>query len=63
MKLQQNLIQALLGGLMFFIFKLILEGNTSAETLEREGCSALVFVLVYGIYLVVRERLGKRPNK
>ena len=37
MKLQQNLIQALLGGLMFFIFKLILEGNTSAETLEREG--------------------------
>ena len=63
MKLQQNLIQALLGGLMFFIFKLILEGNTSAETLEREGYSALVFALVYGIYLVVRERLGKRPNK
>ena len=59
---QRILIQAVLAGLMFFIVKLILERSVSSETLIREGITALVFALVYGIYLVARQRFGKKAK-
>jgi prolipoprotein diacylglyceryltransferase len=59
---QRVLLQAVLAGLMFFIVKLILERSTSRETLIQEGITALVFALVYGIYLVAKKRFGKKTK-
>jgi hypothetical protein len=62
MNLKRHIIQASLAGLMFFIVKLILERSTGTDTIIREGITALIFAFIYGIYLVVRERFGKKSK-
>lgn len=62
MKVKRIVIQAATAALLFFGIKLILEKSTSQETLVREGLTALVFGLAYGVYLVVRSRWGRKKE-
>lgn len=63
MSTQRIIAQALAGGLLFWVFKLILEKSLAPETLIREGKYALVFAVIYGAYLALRNRFGKRPGQ
>jgi hypothetical protein len=56
------IIQALTGGVMFLIFKLILERSTSVETLMNQGLYALAFTVFYAVYLVIRNRFSKKSE-
>lgn len=62
MDYRRIVIQAATAALLFFGIKLILEKSTSQETLVREGVTALVFGLAYGVYLVVRNRWRKKED-
>jgi len=63
MSTKRIIIQAVAGGLLFWGFKLLLEQSLASETLIREGQYALVFAVIYGVYLALRERFGKRPGQ
>jgi hypothetical protein len=63
MSTKRIIIQAVAGGLLFWVFKLILEKSLAEETLVREGQYALVFAVIYGAYLALRNRFGKRPGQ
>lgn len=64
MSTQRIIAQALAGGLLFWVFKLILEKSLAQETLIREGQYALVFAVIYGAYLFLRNRFDKkRPGQ
>ena len=63
MSTKRIIIQAVAGGLLFWGFKLLLEQSLASETLIREGQYALVFGVIYGVYLALRERFGKRPGQ
>ncbi len=63
MSTKRIIAQALAGGLLFWGFKLILEKSLAQETLIREGQYALVFAVIYGAYLALRNRFGKRPGE
>jgi hypothetical protein len=63
MSTKRILVQAVAGGLLFWVFKLILEKSLAQETLIREGQYALVFAVIYGVYLALRNRFGKRPGE
>lgn len=60
MSVKRIIVQAAVAALLFFGIKLILEKSTAQETLVREGVTALVFGLVYGIYLAVRSKWRKK---
>lgn len=45
------LSQALMGGVVYFGISLMLEKNSSAETMRTEGVEALIFAIVYGVGL------------
>lgn len=62
MSTQRIIAQAVAGGLLFWVFKLILEKSLAPETLLREGQYALVFAVIYGAYLALRNRFDKRPG-
>lgn len=62
MSTQRIIAQSVAGALLFFGFKLLLERSMATETLIREGQYALVFGLIYGLYLALRNRFGKRPG-
>lgn len=47
---------------MFFIIKLILERSTAPEVMQREGLTAILFGVLYGGYLVVRERWRRKKD-
>ncbi|MDG1572155.1 hypothetical protein OZ410_07490 [Robiginitalea sp. M366] len=55
-------IQAGVAALMFFIIKLILERSTAPEVIQREGLTAILFGVLYGGYLVVRERWRRKKD-
>ena len=63
MSTQRIIAQAVAGALLFFGFKLLLERSLAAETLVREGQLALVFGAIYGLYLALRNRFGKKPGR
>lgn len=42
------LMQALMGGILYFGISLMLEKNYTAETMRTEGAEALIFAIVYG---------------
>jgi len=40
-----------MGGVVYFGISLMLEKNSSAETMRTEGVEALIFAIVYGVGL------------
>ena len=62
MSTKRIVVQAVTAAVLFFVIKLILEQNTDAGTLKREGITALFFGLAYGLYLAVRRWLANRNS-
>ncbi len=60
MTTQRMIIQALAGGVFYFVISLILEKDMSRGTLKTEGGEALIFTLFYGAGLWVFYRYIKK---
>jgi hypothetical protein len=45
------LAQALMGGVIYFGISLVLEKDSSTETMRTEGTEAVIFAIVYGVGL------------
>jgi len=60
MSKKRLLIQALMGGVIYFGISLVLEKNYSGETIRTEGAEAVIFALVYGSGLWAYYRFIKK---
>ena len=62
MGMKKIYLQAFLAGLTFLIISLILERSWSVDTLLDKGGIALVFALIYGLVLWIRQRYKAKDS-
>jgi len=56
------IIQAIIGGLLYWGISLILERSLALEALKKQGGEALIFAFVYGVALWVYHRYLKKEG-
>ncbi|MBT8235547.1 MAG: hypothetical protein KJO04_05105 [Bacteroidia bacterium] len=63
MKTKKYIIQALVAAALYVLISIILEGEYSNEILMREITEGLVFGVLYGIFIVVRDKYMGRKKE
>ncbi|MDH3698208.1 MAG: hypothetical protein OEQ81_06055 [Flavobacteriaceae bacterium] len=63
MKIKKYVIQALVAVALYVLISMILEGEYSTEILVREISEGLLFGILYGIFLAVRDKfMGRKKD-
>lgn len=62
MELRKIVIQAVVGGVLFVIISVLLEGSYGQDVWMEKGMKGLLFGLVYGVFLVLKEKFIKKRN-
>jgi len=63
MKTKKYIIQALVAVALYVLISMILEGEYSNEILSREIAEGLVFGVLYGVFIVVRDKyMGRKKD-
>lgn len=63
MKIKKYVIQALVAVALYVLISMILEGEYSTEILMREISEGLLFGILYGIFLAVRDKfMGRKKD-
>jgi len=60
MDVNRILTQALVGAILFTIISVILEGSYGQEVWIEKGIRGVIFGLLYGVFLVVKEKFIKK---
>ncbi|GAB5472509.1 MAG: hypothetical protein Mars2KO_06080 [Maribacter sp.] len=62
MELKKIVVQAIVGAVLFVIISVILEGSYGQEIWIEKVMKGLLFGLVYGVFLVLKEKFIKKGN-
>lgn len=60
MGFKKVVIQAFIGAMLFTIISVILEGQYGQEVWTEKGLRGLLFGAVYGVFLVVKQKIIKK---
>jgi len=63
MKIKKYIIQAVVAVALYVLISMILEGEYSNEILMREISEGLVFGVLYGVFLGVRDKYMGRKKE
>ncbi len=62
MNVKKIVVQALVGAILFTVVSVILDGNHTEEVWLEKGLRGLMFGVIYGIFLVVKEKFIKKEE-
>jgi len=60
MDLRKVVIQAAVGAILFTVISVILDGRYEQEVWLEKGMRGAIFGIVYGVFLIVKERFIKK---
>lgn len=62
MDLRKTAIQALVGAILFTVIMVILEKKYSQEIWLEKGMNGIVFGVLYGVFLIIKEKFIKKKE-
>lgn len=62
MDIKRIVIQAAVAALLFTVISVILENDFSQEVWLEKGTNGLIFAVLYGLFLTIRDRFFKKKE-